>query len=756
MTRRLSSEALNQLIPLLGSLAKLVARGSRVSEDQLRTLLLGVDLESDPAALEELKRWSQLLTALREQPSEDNRLATVEALMLRGLPEAPVLLAVDTVVRNEGSPPPPKRLRVSVERLDLGVLPPDQGATAEFEVQGGPGQVVVDSDQVRVTPQQFGAGVTRIRVEVKPLASGGALWTTLKLLTAGETLEVPVVAQWIPPTVSIPPGALVVAPDGSGNFRSLEEAVQQARPGAVIYLKAGIHRLKHPLVIDKPLTLIGEGMETTRIVCDGEGCVVEFSGDGLFSARDLAFVHEGTKWGDAVRANKGEVQFYRCLFTGGVWDEANQRGGSGLWLYGTARGDVRECVASGNEGTGIQVSGEAQPTLEGNTCRENKWSGIGFGGSAAGTARQNTCASNEKHGIYVGEQAQPTLEGNTCQENKKAGIAYFGRAAGTARQNTCVGNEYHGIYVDEQAQPTLEGNTCRENKGDGIAYYGSASGTARNNLCTANKFHGIGVHKQAQSTLEGNTCRENQWSGIAYYGSASGTARNNLCTANKFHGIGVHKQAQPTLEGNTCRENKGNGIAYFGSASGTARNNLCTANEFHGIQLSNQAQPALEGNTCRENKRSGIAYFGSASGTARNNLCTANKFHGIGVNEQAQPTLEGNTCRENKGDGIAYFGSASGTARNNLCAANKFHGIEVHEQSQPILEGNACRENEWSGIAYFGNAGGVARNNECIGNGKDGIYVDSTACPMLRDNRCQGNKGKKVNDRRRWFRRRWC
>ena len=510
MTRRLSSEALNQLIPLLGSLAKLVARGSGVSEAQLRTLLLGVDLESDPAALEELKRWSQLLTALREQPSEDNRLATVEALMLRGLPEAPVLLAVDTVVRNEGSPPPPKRLRVSVERLDLGVLSLGQGATAEFEVQGGPGQVVVDSDQVRVTPQQFGAGVTRIRVEVKPLASGGALWTTLKLLTAGETLEVPVVAQWIPPTVSIPPGALVVAPDGNGNLRSLEEAVQQARPGAVIYLKAGIHRLKHPLVIDRPLTLIGEGMETTRIVCDGEGCVVEFSGDGLFSARDLAFVYEGTKWGDAVRANKGEVQFYRCLFTGGVWDEANQRGGSGLWLYGTARGDVRECVASGNEGTGIRVSGEAQPTLE----------------------------------------------GNACQENKEAGIAYFCRAAGTARQNTCASNEKHGIYVDEQARPTLEGNTCRENKEAGIAYFGSASGTARNNLCTANEF-GIVVIEQAQPTLESNTCRENQWSGIAYFGNAGGVAHSNECTGNGDDGIYVASTACPTLRDNHYRGNKG-------------------------------------------------------------------------------------------------------------------------------------------------------------------------------------------------------
>lgn len=197
MTSRLSSEALNQLVPLLGSLARLVARGSQVSEAQLRTLLLGADLESEPAALEELKRWGKMLAALREQPSEDNRHATAEALMLRGLPEAPVLLAVDTVTGGGGVPPsPPRRLSASVTSLDLGELSPGQAASTEFEVQGGPGRVVVESDQVRVTPQQFGAGPTRIRVEVKPLGAGGVLWTALRLVTAGETLELPVVAQW--------------------------------------------------------------------------------------------------------------------------------------------------------------------------------------------------------------------------------------------------------------------------------------------------------------------------------------------------------------------------------------------------------------------------------------------------------------------------------------------------------------------------------------------------------------------------------
>jgi parallel beta-helix repeat protein len=598
MTRRLSSEALNQLIPLLGSLARLVARGSRVSEDQLRTLLLGVDLESDPAALEELKRWSQLLTALREQPSEDNRLATVEALMLRGLPEAPVLLAVDTVVRNEGSPPPPKRLRASVERLDLGVLSLGQGATAEFEVQGGPGQVVVDSDQVRVTPQQFGAGVTRIRVEVKPLASSGALWTTLKLLTASETLEVPVVAQWIPPTVSIPPGALVVAPDGSGNLRSLEEAVQQARPGAVIYLKAGIHRLKHPLVIDKPLTLIGEGMETTRIVCDGKGCVVEFSGDGLFSARDLAFVHEGTKWGDAVRANKGEVQFYRCLFTGGVWDEVNQRGGSAdcgsmgrlvemsesVWLYG-------------NAGMGIQVSGEAQPTLEGNTCRENKRSGIAYFGSASGTARNNLCTANGLHGIsrYTSRPSRPwraTPAGRTSE----CGIAYFGSASGTARNNL-----WHSTasWYTLTVRPAPPGRTPA--------------------WATSEARHLRGSGRPSPPWRATPAARENK-KGLALPGEPTSAARQpaparqNTCVhrqRNKKHGISVGEQAQPTLESNTCRENKAGTASPTPSAAQAGRLETTSAPPTSAAQAgrldstasgySEQARPTLEGNTCREN-----------------------------------------------------------------------------------------------------------------------------------------------------------
>ncbi|MBP1468799.1 WD40 repeat domain-containing protein [Candidatus Chloroploca sp. M-50] len=227
MTSSLSTDQLTQLIPLLGSLARLLARGSPLSDSELKTLLLGADLESHPAALDELRRWSRLLKALQQiPPDEAQRHATVEALLFRGLPESAVLLAVAMIAGGSAAPAQasvlspvsstpsaPTRLTASVSSLDFGSLSSGQQAALEFDVQGGPGQVSVESDQVQVTPAQFGAGVTRLRVELRPLVSG-LLWTSLKLVTAGETLEVPVLAQWQDapaPAQPVPPPQAAVA-----------------------------------------------------------------------------------------------------------------------------------------------------------------------------------------------------------------------------------------------------------------------------------------------------------------------------------------------------------------------------------------------------------------------------------------------------------------------------------------------------------------------------------------------------------------
>jgi len=200
VTGPLPPDRLELLLPTLRHLAEMVAKNSDLSREELNLLLMGVGLDEE-WALDELERWVKILKAAREANDAGKREMAQRALMLRGIPEAAAMLAVSIAAEGKKEQLS-QRLIVSVERLDLGLLSPGQGATVEFEVQGGPGRVFVESDYVRVEPQEFGTGVTRIRVEVKPM-SVGVLLTKLRLVTAGETVEVPLVAQWEDKSLSI-------------------------------------------------------------------------------------------------------------------------------------------------------------------------------------------------------------------------------------------------------------------------------------------------------------------------------------------------------------------------------------------------------------------------------------------------------------------------------------------------------------------------------------------------------------------------
>jgi len=303
---------------------------------------------------------------------------------------------------------------------------------------------------------------------------------------------------------------IVVGRDG---ITTLEEAIERCPGGKVIGLPAGVYRLKRPLEITKPVELLGEGMDATRVVCDGEGYVIKVTAP-RFTARRISFEHLGANWADVVVIDSPSVLIEACRFRGGVWDEQNERGGTGLWIYGAAMGVIKNCRSTQNGLNGITLSGLVELLLEGNTCEGNKLCGILYTGNAGGRARKNVCRNNAL-GIGLSDQAAPTLEGNTCEGNKQDGILYAENAGGTACNNVCRNNGSYGIGVQGQAAPTLEGNTCEGNKQCGIFFWEKASGAALNNVCRNNGHYGIKVQGQAAPTLEGNVCEENGAAEIA-------------------------------------------------------------------------------------------------------------------------------------------------------------------------------------------------------------------------------------------------
>ena len=503
----------------------------------------------------------------------------------------------------------------------------------------------------------------RYSPETRPVinkkTSGGQVFAVLGVLALlGAGIYFIYTTQFKKPEHSAPVVAIHLEADGSGDYPTLEEAVQQIGGGGAITLGVGTYRLSQPLEINKSISLIGAGVDQTIVAATTNYYVIRFSGEGVFVLQGLTVQLEGGLKADVVQVENGEINFSDCRFTG------DGNNGPGLRVTANARGTVKGCESNNNGNTGFVVQDQSQLILENNRCTNNEEGGIGFFDNAQGTARQNRCTGN-KHGIVVADQARVNLEKNTSSDNQEIGILYTDNISGTARLNECSRNGNSGIWVTDQAQVTLEENTCSSNGKNGIVFSGSVKGVARKNICSNNVTAGIGVSQRAEPVLEENKCTNNE-TGILFQDFADGSARQNQCTGNK-NGIGVGGQSQPTLEGNICTGNSNIGIFYSDKAGGIARLNNCSSNGF-GIIVEDQAKPDLERNTCSDNEGTGIGYSGSAGGSVLQNECSRN-YVGILVIEQAQPILEGNICTEND-FGIVIENLADPDLRENECHDN--------------------------------------------------------------------------------------
>jgi hypothetical protein len=93
---------------------------------------------------------------------------------------------------------PEKRVSLWVEPqgIDFGNLRPGRGANATLQVAGGPGQVVVHSDRLTVTPVGFGLESTELQLTLAAGAAGELMWDDILLQANTDELKVLVTARW--------------------------------------------------------------------------------------------------------------------------------------------------------------------------------------------------------------------------------------------------------------------------------------------------------------------------------------------------------------------------------------------------------------------------------------------------------------------------------------------------------------------------------------------------------------------------------
>lgn len=446
------------------------------------------------------------------------------------------------------------------------------------------------------------------------------------------------------PTRPAGPTMVWLEADGSGDYPDLATAVQDLHAGSTIVLGSGTFILDQPLTIDKSLSLLGQGMDRTRITSRAGGYVLRFKGSDTFVMEDLTVAHESSEPADVVQVEGGDMSFTGCRFTGAE----GQGGGANLEISGGTTGSVSGCrldedygvigiAISGsatvevrdttirNHTLGILVSQNAQPVIVDNTIEKSWKYGIQFEGNAGGSVSHNQISGTFAYGIHVSGSAAPTLDDNDLRGNIEGGIRYSDQAGGTARDNDCGDPEHsYGIHVRDAASPVLESNQVDRNYHYGIYIEDSGTVVVRDNYASDNRG-GSGIRADGgRVTIEGNVTNGHGpgRSGIVLGGDVEGVVRNNEVAGNG-HGILVMDNASVTIEDNHVYDNNSVGISIDSDRDIFVRGNECSGNAI-GIEACVTARLEINGNSCHHNEKNGVRVYCAGDYHVWDNNCYAN------------------------------------------------------------------------------------------------------------------------------------
>ena len=465
-------------------------------------------------------------------------------------------------------------------------------------------------------------------------------------------------------------------------FTTIQSAIDEAKNGDTIRAYEGT--FFENVVVDKSVSLVGNGSETTTIDGGRNGTVLRISADWV-NIRGFHVTGSGSdSWDAGISGESNHSTFIEN-------DCSNNE--IGIYIVNSSHNTFSNNYCSNNN-YGIRLDSSSNSTISSNTC-ENNGNGIYLMDSSNCAITNNTCNSNYDHGIFLTESSDCTIMNNICENNENGIRLYDSNDSNTLTNNTCNSNTYYGIYLYRSNSNTLTNNTCISNNRYGIYLLESSNSTITNNSANSNYYYGIYLHESSNSTLTNNTANSSYYHyGIFLDKSSNCTITNNSANSNYYYGIYLHESSNSTLTNNTAN----------------------SSFSHYGIFLDESSNNTLTTNTASNNDESGIFLYSSHNNTLTNNTASNNQY-GIRLYNSRDCTITNSICNSNYDHGIYLSGSSDCSITNSICNSNNDRGIYLTESSDCTITNNTCNSNNDSGIYLRDSSHITIRNTTMIENG---------------------------------------
>jgi len=237
-----------------------------------------------------------------------------------------------------------------------------------------------------------------------------AVWS-LTFLALSWSLTITARAEQSP---TVTPKTITVALDGSGDFTSIQEAVDSAKKGDTIFLNPGVYPQDLTIHSKDKIKLVGAGVDKVTMLGREDVVGVLHVGKWPYGATDIEIsgLTINEHGGHALGIFNGKGVTLRSLHINGM-------------LFGQQVQDVRieDCVIGGSETTGVQFA-DSQAVLVGNFIHDNDH-GVNVAGKSEVRLERNIITRSLFEAVVVADKAKAILVSNTLVKNG-GGAAFLG------------------------------------------------------------------------------------------------------------------------------------------------------------------------------------------------------------------------------------------------------------------------------------------------------------------------------------------
>ena len=494
--------------------------------------------------------------------------------------------------------------------------------------------------------------------------------------------------------------------------------------GHVLSVKAGTYR--ENLVVNKPLSILGEDAATTIIDGGSEGTVV------------------------AIMQNN-------VNFTGFTVKNSGARPNAGIHLRNVTACTVADNVVEAGY-YGIYLNSSGGNTLRNNALNSNVY-GLGVDGNESSCFFNDIDDSNTVNGekVYYLVNVEATVLDQSTLPN--AGYLGLVNCSGITVQGLSLSGNHNGLLLVDTRNSIIAENTV-ENSIEGIRLLNSEANQLRGNSMSGNAFNLWMQNSWANDVDSSNTVNGKPvyfWidqhdkavpsdAGFVGLVNCSGITVQGLSLSDNWQGIVLSSTEESVVTRNSISD------CYYGiMLQSESDGNTVSANNVTGttqaLALSECRENSVVGNAFSDNEY-GVYALASSDSTFSENAVAANSNHGM----RFALNCDGNTLTGNHISsshiGVEFIDSSDSSIVRNSLAGNNY-SIQVHGSSRRMhiaeneVEGSVCAVEIASNRNFYethiaSSSHSVIRNT--LTSNTRGIVVNSANDSTIADNAVTGGE----------------